>query len=244
MRSFLRIVAPALVAVAAACSTADPTQLRGSSGYPDQSEDPTDPAPAHGSTTDSGAHADGGVIADAAADATLGDGGVIADAAADAAKDGAVEGGTLDAGSDAGPTNAFTGAGAYTSKTGTSARKNAHNFAGNTPTTNPAKQACLGCHVAGGAAPAFSFGGTVFKDTAGTMPASNVEIRVRDLAGNAVSVYSDADGNFYYSGAFGFPAHTGARDGTTTKLMSTLPGNGNCNSNVCHGGAQGWIHVP
>ena len=241
MRSLLRIVIPALVAGAAACSNADPTQLR---GYPEQAEDSTEPTPGAGSpSSDSGPRADGGA-SDASVDAPGGDGGAIGDAGADAARDGGLEGGALDGGADAGATSAFTGAGAYTSKTGDSARKNAHNFAGNNPTTNPAKQACLGCHVAGGSAPAFSFGGTVFKDVAGTMPASNVEIRVRDLAGNAVSVYTDADGNFFSKAAFTFPAHTGARDGAATKLMVTLPGNGNCNSTVCHGGAQGWIHVP
>ncbi len=241
MRSLLRIVVPALIAGAAACSTADPTQLR---GYPEQAEDTTEPPPGAGAPGgDAGVATDGGA-SDASVDANVGDGGALGDAGADASRDGGLEGGTVDGGADAGATNAFTGAGAYTSKTGDSARKNAHAFAGNVPITNPAKQACLGCHVAGGTAPAFSFGGTVFKDVAGTMPASNVEIRIHDLAGNSVSVYTDADGNFFSKAAFAFPAHTGARDAAATRLMVTLPGNGNCNSNVCHGGAQGWIHVP
>lgn len=148
-------------------------------------------------------------------------------------------------GSDAaGTTNAFTGAAAYNNVAGGSARKGAHNFGGNTPQTNPAKQACLGCHKAGGNAPTFKFGGTVYKDLAGTMPAANVEVRVRDGAGAASVVNSDADGNFYLrNGAFTYPALTGARDGTTTKLMVAQITSGDCNA--CHNGTTtGFIHVP
>lgn len=143
-----------------------------------------------------------------------------------------------------GGTNAFTGAAAYGNVAGPSARKGSHNFAGNTPQTNPAKQACLGCHRAGGNAPTFKLGGTVYKDLAGTMPAANVEIRVRDGAGTASVVNSDADGNFYLrAGAFTYPALTGARDGTTTKLMVGQITSGDCNA--CHNGTTtGFIHVP
>ena len=41
-----------------------------------------------------------------------------------------------------------------------------------------------------------------------------------------------------------FPLHSGARNATTTNLMSAAAPNGDCNNASCHGGTQGWIHVP
>lgn len=143
--------------------------------------------------------------------------------------------------------NAFTGAPAYVATTGPSARKAGHNFAGNVPTTNPAGQSCFSCHGPGGTAPEFLFAGTVYKDVAGTQPAAQVEVRVRDATGAARSAYTDADGNFYLlkglNPALVAPATTGARDATTTQLMTGAINNGSCNS--CHrNGGQTPIHVP
>lgn len=144
----------------------------------------------------------------------------------------------------AAPANAFTGAATYVATTGPSTLNAAHPNGG-----NPAKLACLGCHGAGGGAPRFFAAGTVFKG-ATTTPAAQVEIRLRDAAGKAVSAYTDANGNFFVRGTAAtaagitLPAHTGARDGTTTKLMSATITSGDCNSSGCHGGGQGWVHVP
>jgi hypothetical protein len=150
-------------------------------------------------------------------------------------------GGAVDSGS---RPNAFTGAPAFVATLGPSARRDAHAFADNTPPTNPAKQACLGCHVAGGAAPAFAFAGTAFKDVAGTIPAAGVEIRVRAPDGVASSVYTDEDGNFYAPAAFTFPADVGVRDGASVRVMSGAAPDGNCSAAACHGGAHPWIHLP
>ena len=157
----------------------------------------------------------------------------------------------------AGPPNAFTGAPPYTTVIAGGDTLNAnHNFAGATPTTNPLTQACLDCHgPAGGASTKFAFGGSVFKDTAGTIPAPSVEIRVRDSAGTAMVTHSDVNGNFYAAIAGGGPqpitanSLAGARDnagnlGAMTPAM-TKPTDGSCGGGgTCHGGTAGKVHVP
>ena len=130
--------------------------------------------------------------------------------------------------------NAFTNAPAYAATAGPTTRIAAHNFAGATPTTNPAGRPCMQCHGAAGPAPRFLIAGTVFKDATGA-PAGSVEVRVVGSDGVARTTYSNADGNFFFRAATGavmFPAMVGARDGNTTKVMTIDAANGNCNS--CH----------
>jgi cytochrome c553 len=147
-----------------------------------------------------------------------------------------IVGPTDDGGSGTTPskTTAFTGAPAYVAASGPVTRKAAHNFAANTPTTNPAGRPCLQCHGAAGPAPRFAFGGTVYKDAIGT-PAPQVEVRVVGADGQARTAFTNADGNFFFlaaSGAVSFPALAGARDSDSTELMTTATANGNCNA--CH----------
>jgi cytochrome c553 len=128
----------------------------------------------------------------------------------------------------------FTGAPAYAATTGPATRIAAHDFAGATPTTNPAGRPCMQCHGAAGPAPRFLIAGTVHKDATGT-PAAQIEVRVVGSDGVARTTYSNADGNFFFrasAGAVAFPAKVGARDGNTTKVMTIDAANGNCNS--CH----------
>jgi hypothetical protein len=146
---------------------------------------------------------------------------------------------------DAGP-NAFTGAPAFVDMAGLTTRKGGHNFAGNTPTTNPAKSACLSCHGPGGPETLFSFAGTAFKDTNGTMPLANAEIRVRPTGGGAPQlVHTDQYGNFFTRANVTFPAKTGARTAAATKLMGAdivAAGGGDCNK--CHNGSTtAFIYV-
>jgi hypothetical protein len=146
--------------------------------------------------------------------------------------------------------DAFTGAAAYVATTGASTQQgtSAHPFNQGIP----AKQDCMtsSCHGPGGGGPTFVAGGTVFKDLAGSVPASQVEIRLLDADGTAVSTYTDANGNFFVKAGAAtanltFPLQTGARDGTTTRAMSAPISAGNCNSATCHGGTgTGVIHVP
>lgn len=139
-------------------------------------------------------------------------------------------------------TNAFTGAAAYVAQNGPSTNKGDHGGDG-----NPAKRDCLGsgCHGAGGGGPRFIAGGTVFKDKAGTIPAAQIEVRLRDNNGGSLLTHTDANGNFFFRGAgVTLPAATGVRDNATTSLMAGAISNGACNSAACHGGTQGWIHIP
>lgn len=209
--------------------------LDGRGGDPRRSESATDP----GADLDASTGAMSAAAAAGPSDAGHGDDGAA----------GASDGGTTaraDASSDAAlPVTAFTGAGAFVATTGPSARMPSHAFAGNTPTTNPAKQACLGCHVAGGTATPFAFAGTAFKDVAGTIPAAGVEVRVRAADGTAVSAYTDEDGNFYHAAPIAFPASAGLRNATSSQGMMGMPPGGGCNNAQCHdGNAHPWVYLP
>lgn len=216
------LLAAALCALAAACGGAEPpNELLGRrANQPGAPGDPgVDPTSGDATDTDAG-------MASAAGSSS--------------------SGGTTDAGGGTAgnvpPANGFTGAAAYVAQNGPSTIKGDHGGDG-----NPAKRNCLdsSCHGAGGEGPRFLAGGTVFKDLAGTMPAAQVEVRIRDGAGGAVLARTDVNGNFFVKGSgVTFPAQTGARDGAVTKLMSSSIANGDCNSSSCHGGTQGWIHVP
>lgn len=206
--------------------------LDGRGGDPRSAENATEPEP--DASTSEVAVSDDAAARDAGAPPSDAGAAARVDAQADAS------------GSDAAPAiTAFTGAGAFVATTGPSARMPAHAFAGNTPTTNPAKQACLGCHVAGGAATPFAFAGTAFKDVAGTIPAVGVEVRVRAADGGAVSAYTDQDGNFYQATTIAFPATVGVRNATSSGAMMGMPPDGGCNSAQCHdGNAHPWLYVP
>ena len=87
--------------------------------------------------------------------------------------------------------------------------------------TTPGKSTkCLACHT-GSPGPRFAFGGTAFADMQGTQPAADVEIRVVDASGVAVSVHTDADGNFWAKAqaALASPGYAGDRSATGAKLM-------------------------
>jgi hypothetical protein len=216
-RHLLFIASASLIALAA-CGEVDRTGLTGVGSIDPSAGDPAPPGGDSGTNiTQSG---EGG--------AAPGSGG---------------DGGGGGSGSDAGVRGAFANAPAFVSVSGTSARRSDHNFLSNTPTNSPAKQACFSCH-GGGGAPSMVFGGTIFADAAGTMPLANAEIRVVAASGTAYSTHSDQDGNFF---VFGTPLQSGsagARDATDVHLMARSAPSGDCNSSTCHGGPQGWIHLP
>jgi Flp pilus assembly protein TadG len=231
---------PILVALLlVGCGQADPTVFR--PGFGD-----------HGNAL----VVDGGSV-DASADVTPTSNGGDASAANDSAQAGDApeeahvaprEAGDGTDASDAAMTaNAFTGAPAYTPTTGTTTLNAAHNFAGNTPTTNPAGQPCLTCHAVGGPGVEFMIGGTVWKDPGATTPAPQVEVATRDNGGISRSAYTDAYGNFFVlkadAGTFAPPVHPGVRDATNTRLMVGAIDDGSCNN--CHKtGGQTPINVP
>jgi hypothetical protein len=173
-----------------------------------------------------------------------------ADASPESGRDGSSGTSTSSGGPDVddGPAapSAFTGAPAYTAKTG----GNTLQFGDHPGLGNPAKAACMSCHGPGGKGPRFFLGGTVYKDKAATTAAPQIEVRVRDAAGKAVSAYSDNLGNFYVTqnaatnAGVTFPVSVGIRNATSTELMSATITSGDCNSSTCHGGAEEFPHVP
>jgi hypothetical protein len=237
MRNHRRIASRlALTAMLAGCGADPSVLLDGRGGDPRTSKSATDPAdPAGQGSTSGPAPLDDGAVRDAGA------------ASSDAGVTTLVDASSGDAatGDASAVVTAFSGAAAFVATTGPSARMAAHVFAGNTPTTNPAKQPCLACHVAGGAATPFAFAGTAFKDVAGTLPAAGVEIRVRAPDGTAVSAYTDQDGNFYQATAMVFPASVGLRNSTSARGMMAMPPAGGCNAAQCHDGdAHPWVYLP
>jgi len=179
----------------------------------------------------------------------------------DAALDSAVDAGGLDAiALDALPPSEaaavpdpFAGAPAYVKGTDT---------AGPLSLSDPAGPHHIGascgngsCHAPGacGAAPCFLIGGTAYDEYKGTTPAAGAEIRVLDMQGHAASCYVGPNGNFRILADAGvtLPAIVGIRDGTTTRPMVTVLGNGMCATSSCHSvggspatGAVYPVHVP
>ncbi len=152
-----------------------------------------------------------------------------------------------DSGTDTGTTTttAFTGAGAYASnKPATSAvMMHMNKGVGITPGLGVD---CLSCHKNGGSGAEFLFGGTVFQDKAGTMPAVDTEVRVLGSDNVGYTANSDDDGNYWFkkvATGIAFPAMSGARDATQTVLMSGNITVSNCNG--CHNkSTTDPLHIP
>ena len=111
------------------------------------------------------------------------------------------------------------------------------------------------CHNAalglGTGAPEYSVAGTVYKDTAGTMPYPGATVLVT-MGGTTKKFVTADNGNFWFVPALqpaptaAMTAMTSASACPTTKPMSGLlvNGGGDCNSGACHAvGAQGPIYV-
>ena len=184
----------------------------------------------------------GGAAGSAVLGSVADDGGTAADGSSGSSGSSGGSGG----GADAAPAESpFVNAPAYVPTLGRNTLQGEHPNGG-----NPSKRACFDCHGGEGPGPDFFAAGSVFTDAKGTTPAARIEVRLRDGAGNAVSTYSDSLGNFVVTAATAakagvtFPLHAGARNATTTNLMTEAAPNGDCNNSGCHGGSQGWIHVP
>lgn len=148
------------------------------------------------------------------------------------------DGAPLPPGIDAG--KAFDYAPPYVANLGPSSRSDAgHNFAANTPRSNPRGTICLDCHKVGGAAAGRPFfaGGTV-KQTSGA-PAPSVEVRLKAyISPNAVTAYTDDDGNWFITpgaaadAGVGFSVRPGVRNATALRMMGPSAAFGRCNQ--CH----------
>lgn len=101
--------------------------------------------------------------------------------------------------------------------------------------TSNAGQGCmnLGCHLAGGLGPMFTFAGTVYADMAGTAPKPGATVKV-EFGTTVISAVADTDGNFYSTQDITLPAKTLATACPTVAPMvgMIVTGGGNCNN--CH----------
>ena len=99
------------------------------------------------------------------------------------------------------------------------------------------RQKCLTCHGAGGDAPRFSFGGSIYQAKDATAGAMDMELGVVDANGKEILVHSDQDGNFWAMGSqtITYPAFAAVRLGATMKPMKKKVNDATemeCNS--CH----------
>jgi hypothetical protein len=124
------------------------------------------------------------------------------------------------------PSDAFSGAGSYTSNPPT-IRANDQHAGGVQVTGKP----CLTCHD-GTTCVKFDFAGTVWQYPALTNGAPDVQVRIIDNNDIAYSVYSDVDGNFWHRADtdLALPAFSGVRT-SDWKAIGMLNGV-SCNS--CH----------
>lgn len=148
------------------------------------------------------------------------------------------DGAPLPLGIDAG--KAFDYAPPYVATLGPSSRSDAgHNFAANTPRSNPRGTICIDCHKPTGVAASLPFlaGGSI-KQTNGA-PAPSVEVRLKAyISPNAVTAYTDDDGNWFVTSAYaadagvGFSVRPGVRNATSLRMMGPSAAIGRCNQ--CH----------
>jgi hypothetical protein len=104
-----------------------------------------------------------------------------------------------------------------------------------------AGQECQGCH-AGGGAPPFTLGGTLYSAATGGVAVAGATINVTDAAGKTVKIVSANNGNFWTTTALTFPVKVDASLCPSTLPMSaTVSGNGACNN--CHNSTL-RVHVP
>ena len=163
----------------------------------------------------------------------------------------------VDSGASGGAITAFTGAKVFNpagQPVGDTAGAGAgHNFAGNTPVTNPAGQNCMTCHNDGGGANAkWGVAGTVYSTAAGATPVKGAEVRIVDAKGAELAlVYTDLDGNFWSDtivGGLPGGALAGVRNAAGKMQMSaalTTQDAGCASKTGCHvqGATPGRIYI-
>ena len=104
-----------------------------------------------------------------------------------------------------------------------------------------AGQECQGCH-AGGGAPTFTLGGTLYSAASGGAAVAGATINVTDAAGKQVKIISAQNGNFWTTTPLTFPIKVDASlCPATLPMNATVGGNGACNN--CHGSTF-RVHVP
>jgi hypothetical protein len=95
---------------------------------------------------------------------------------------------------------------------------------------------CLTCHAAGGDGPAFTVGGTLYEDLAGTATLADATVHVVDADGQDLALPVAANGNFWTAAPLAFPIRTHASMcPDTNPMLSPLDASGgDCNKAGCH----------
>ncbi len=103
---------------------------------------------------------------------------------------------------------------------------------------------CMSCHGAGGNAPRFTMGGTLYATPAGGAPVVGGTITMVDAAGKTIDVVSAKNGNFWATQAITYPVTVYASRCPDVQPMSQQALSGDCNS--CHtaGVGPGTVHLP
>lgn len=107
-------------------------------------------------------------------------------------------------------------------------------------------QPCQLCHGAGGDAPRFTLGGTLYTSSAGTAELPGGTIVVIDANDVVHALPSAQNGNFWTTEAITFPVKTHASLCPDTRPMISPVTDGDCNAGGCHDSAapSGRIHLP
>ncbi|MBS1121530.1 MAG: hypothetical protein H6Q90_3758 [Deltaproteobacteria bacterium] len=97
---------------------------------------------------------------------------------------------------------------------------------------------CLSCHHQGGMdmAPPFTFAGTMYDSSGGTMPLAGATFHLIDALGTDIIVQSQTNGNFYSTDLVTFPVIAFSSLCPQVIPMVTPIGelDGSCNSAGCH----------
>jgi hypothetical protein len=99
---------------------------------------------------------------------------------------------------------------------------------------------CQGCH-AGGGAPTFSLGGTLYDSLGGSNAIAGATIHVTDANGASLAIVTAANGNFWSTTPLVYPLKVSASLCPSTQPMMGAVANGACNS--CHGSTF-RVHLP
>ena len=104
-----------------------------------------------------------------------------------------------------------------------------------------AGERCATCHDGEGG-PAFTIGGTLFSDAAGSAAVAGVTVTLVNAEGTRIDMVSAENGNFWTDQPVAFPVTTYASSCPDLTAMQTLADSGNCNG--CHQAGDAITFAP
>lgn len=103
---------------------------------------------------------------------------------------------------------------------------------------------CMSCHGAGGGAPRFTMGGTLYATATGGAPVVGATITMIDATGATIDVVSAKNGNFWAVQAVTYPVTVYASSCPNVQPMIAKSATGDCNSCHTSGVGPGTVHLP